>query len=178
LSKTFFTTKSLAKAVKWCQNQGMAGSKTQAVLDDVAKRIIEQLQADGRRSYADIGKAVGLSEAAVRARVQKLTDLGILQIVAVTDPLQLGFHRQVMVGIRVDGDPRKIADELEKIDQVDYLVLTTGRFDILAEMVCHDDDELTDLLYGQIRTLPGIVATETFTYLALRKEHYNWGTPR
>lgn len=156
----------------------MGGRKQPAVLDDVAKGIIEQLQADGRRSYADIGKAVGLSEAAVRARVQKLTDLGILQIVAVTDPLQLGFHRQVMVGIRVDGDPRKIAAELEKIDQVDYLVLTTGRFDILAEMVCHDDDELTDLLYGSIRTLPGVTATETFTYLAIRKEHYNWGTPR
>ncbi len=156
----------------------MVGQKTSAVLDDVAKGIIEQLQADGRRSYADIGKAVGLSEAAVRARVQKLTDLGIVQIVAVTDPLQLGFHRQVMVGIQVDGDPRKVADALEKIDQVDYLVLTTGRFDILAEMVCHDDAELTDLLYGQIRTIPGVVSTETFTYLALRKEHYNWGTPR
>lgn len=156
----------------------MVGRKAPAVLDDVAKGIIEQLQADGRRSYADIGKAVGLSEAAVRARVQKLTDSGVVQIVAVTDPLQLGFHRQVMVGIRVDGDPRKIADEVEKIDQVDYLVLTTGRFDILAEMVCHDDDELTDVLYGSIRTIPGVVATETFTYLALRKEHYNWGTPR
>lgn len=156
----------------------MAGRKAPAALDDVAKAIIEQLQADGRRSYADIGKAVGLSEAAVRARVQKLTDSGIVQIVAVTDPLQLGFHRPVMLGIRVDGDPRAVADELEKIDQVDYLVLTTGRFDILAEMVCHDDEELTELLYGKIRTLPGIVATETFTYLALRKEHYNWGTPR
>ena len=156
----------------------MVGQKTSAVLDDVAKGIIEQLQADGRRSYADIGKAVGLSEAAVRARVQKLTDLGIVQIVAVTDPLQLGFHRQVMVGIKVDGDPRRVADELEQIDQVDYLVLTTGRFDILAEMVCHNDEELADLLYGKIRTVDGVVATETFTYLALRKEHYNWGTPR
>jgi Lrp/AsnC family transcriptional regulator for asnA, asnC and gidA len=155
----------------------MVGQKSPTVLDDVSRGIIEQLQADGRRSYADMGKAVGLSEAAVRARVQKLTDQGVLQIVAVTDPLQLGFHRQAMVGIRVEGDPRQVADELEKINQVDYLVLTTGRFDILAEMVCRDDNELTDLLHGQIRTLPGVVATETFTYLALRKQHYNWGTP-
>ena len=109
--------------------------------------------------------------------MQKLTELGVLQIVAVTDPLQLGFHRQAMVGIRVEGDPRLVADRLEKIPQIDYLVLTTGRFDILAEMVCHDDDELTDILHGQIRTLPGVVATETFTYLKLRKQHYNWGTP-
>lgn len=155
----------------------MAAQKTAPALDDVAKAIIEQLQGDGRKSYAEIGKVVGLSEAAVRARVQKLTELGVLQIVAVTDPLQLGFHRQAMVGIRVEGDPRLVADRLENIPQVDYLVLTTGRFDILAEMVCHDDDELTDILHGQIRTLPGVVATETFTYLKLRKQHYNWGTP-
>lgn len=155
----------------------MAAQKTAPALDDVAKAIIEQLQGDGRKSYAEIGKVVGLSEAAVRARVQKLTELGVLQIVAVTDPLQLGFHRQAMVGIRVEGDPRLVADRLEKIPQIDYLVLTTGRFDILAEMVCHDDDELTDILHGQIRTLPGVVATETFTYLKLRKQHYNWGTP-
>jgi Lrp/AsnC family transcriptional regulator for asnA, asnC and gidA len=155
----------------------MAGQKTATALDDVAKSIIEQLQADGRRSYADIGKAVGLSEAAVRARVQKLTEQGVVQIVAVTDPLQLGFHRQAMVGIRVEGDPREIADRLAQIGQIDYLVLTTGRFDILAEMVCRDDNELTDLLHGKIRTMPGVVATETFTYLALKKQHYNWGTP-
>lgn len=155
----------------------MAAQKTAPALDDVAKAIIEQLQGDGRKSYAEIGKVVGLSEAAVRARVQKLTDMGVLQIVAVTDPLQLGFHRQAMVGIRVEGDPRLVADRLENIPQIDYLVLTTGRFDILAEMVCHDDDELTDILHGQIRTLPGVVATETFTYLKLRKQHYNWGTP-
>jgi Lrp/AsnC family transcriptional regulator for asnA, asnC and gidA len=155
----------------------MVGQKTAVALDGVAKGIIEQLQEDGRRSYADIGKAVGLSEAAVRARVQKLTDSGVVQVVAVTDPLQLGFHRQAMVGIRVEGDPRQVADELAKIDQIDYLVLTTGRFDILAETVCHDDNELTDLLHGKIRTMPGVVATETFTYLALKKQHYNWGTP-
>jgi Lrp/AsnC family transcriptional regulator, regulator for asnA, asnC and gidA len=155
----------------------MAAPKTAPALDDVAKAIIEQLQGDGRKSYGEIGRVVGLSEAAVRARVQKLTEMGVLQIVAVTDPLQLGFHRQAMVGIRVEGDPRLVADRLEKIPQIDYLVLTTGRFDILAEMVCHDDNELTDILHGQIRTLPGVVATETFTYLKLRKQHYNWGTP-
>lgn len=155
----------------------MARTKTAVSLDSVAKHIIEQLQADGRKSYAEIGKIVGLSEAAVRQRVQKLTEQGVLQIVAVTDPLQLGFHRQAMVGIRVEGDPRLVADRLEKVSAIDYVVLTTGRFDILAEVVCRDDEELTDLLHGLIRTLPGVVATETFTYLALKKQHYNWGTP-
>ena len=146
-------------------------------LDDVSKHIIELLQRDGRRSYADIGKSVGLSEAAVRQRVQKLTDQGVLQIVAVTDPLKLGFHRQAMVGIRTTGDPFDVVEKLEKIDAIDYLVLTTGRFDILAEVVTRDDEEMTELLLKKIRAVDGVSSTETFTYLELRKQHYDWGTP-
>jgi len=93
-------------------------------LDDVSKKIIEQLQVDGRRSYAEIGKAVGLSEAAVRQRVQKLTDAGVMQVVAVTDPMQLGFFRQAMIGIRATGDTRVLADLLAAMPAVDYVVLT------------------------------------------------------
>jgi len=145
-------------------------------LDDVSKKIIRLLQRDGRMSYAEIGKRVGLSEAAVRQRVGKLTDAGIMQIVAVTDPSQLGFHRQAMIGIRVQGDARDIAAALKEIEQVDYLVLTTGRFDILAEIVCADDGELREILHGSIRTIQGVIDTETFTYLSIEKEHYDWGT--
>jgi len=145
-------------------------------LDDTSKRIIEQLQANGLRSYAEIGKAVGLSEAAVRQRVQKLTESGVIQIVAVTDPLQLGFHRQAMVGIRVSGDVRTVATELERIEAVDYLVLTAGSFDILAEVVCASDADLLELLNTRIRTLPGVLSSETFVYLELRKQSYDWGT--
>ena len=147
-----------------------------ATLDASSKDIISLLQRDGRKSYAEVGKAVGLSEAAVRQRVSKLTDAGIMQIVAVTDPSQLGFHRQAMIGIRVNGDARRVADTLKAIDQVDYLVLTTGRFDILAEIVCVDDHELREILHGSIRTIDGVIDTETFTYLSLEKEHYDWGT--
>src|SRR6478735_761894 len=111
-------------------------------LDDVSKKIIEQLQTDGRRSYAEIGKAVGLSEAAVRQRVQKLTDSGVMQVVAVTDPMQLGFYRQAMVGVRVTGDSRVIAERLAEIPAVDYVVLTAGSFDVLAEVVCENDLDL------------------------------------
>ena len=145
-------------------------------LDEPSKDIISLLQRDGRKSYAEIGKAVGLSEAAVRQRVSKLTDAGIMQIVAVTEPSQLGFHRQAMIGIRVNGDARRVSDTLKAIDQVDYLVLTTGRFDILAEIVCVDDHELREILHGSIRTIDGVIDTETFTYLSLEKEHYDWGT--
>jgi Lrp/AsnC family transcriptional regulator for asnA, asnC and gidA len=138
--------------------------------------IIEQLQIDGRRSYAEIGKAVGLSEAAVRQRVQKLTESGVMQVVAVTDPMQLGFYRQAMIGIRCGGDTREIADALAKMSSVDYVVLTAGSFDILVEVVCENDDDLITLLNSKIRTLPGVTSTETFVYLKLHKQLYNWGT--
>jgi Lrp/AsnC family transcriptional regulator for asnA, asnC and gidA len=145
-------------------------------LDDVSKKIVEQLQVDGRRSYAEIGKAVGLSEAAVRQRVQKLTDAGVMQVVAVTDPMQLGFFRQAMIGIRATGDTRVIAEKLSDITAVDYVVLTAGTFDILAEVVCENDDELIALLNSQIRSIEGVLSTETFVYLKLHKQFYNWGT--
>jgi Lrp/AsnC family transcriptional regulator for asnA, asnC and gidA len=152
-------------------------SKTRATqLDDVSKAIIEQLQEDGRRSYAEIGKAVGLSEAAVRQRVQRLTETGVMQVVAVTDPMQLGFYRQAMIGLRCSGDTRKIADKLAAMTAVDYVVLTAGSFDIMAEVVCESDEDLINLLNEQIRKLEGVVSTETFVYLRLHKQLYNWGT--
>lgn len=141
-----------------------------------SKAIIAELQDDGRKSYSEIGKNVGLSEAAVRQRVQKLTDAGVMQIVAVTDPMQLGFVRQAMIGIRVAGDLRVVADQLAQLPSVDYLVLTAGSFDILVEVVCESDTELIELLNTDIRQLPGVVSTETFVYLELKKQQYDWGT--
>jgi Lrp/AsnC family transcriptional regulator, regulator for asnA, asnC and gidA len=146
------------------------------LLDSVAKGIIEQLQQDGRRSYAAIGKAIGLSEAAVRQRVQRLVDGGVVQIVAVTDPMQLGFERQAMIGIKATGDVNAVADALAEIPDVDYVVITAGSFDLIAEVVCEDDDHLLDLLSSRIRVLNGVVGTETFVYLKLRKQLYDWGT--
>lgn len=144
-------------------------------LDSVSRHIIEQLQQDGRRSYAAIGKAVGLSEAAVRQRVQRLIDAGAMQIVAVTDPMSLGFRRQTMIGIRCNGDLQWVADKLADMAAIDYVVITAGSFDLLIEVVCADDDELLEIL-GQVRSLPGVTATETFVYLKLRKQTYHWGT--
>ncbi|WP_432523051.1 Lrp/AsnC family transcriptional regulator [Kineococcus sp. SYSU DK006] len=145
-------------------------------LDAVSKRIIEVLQEDGRMSYAAIGKAVGLSEAAVRQRVQRLLDSGVMQIVAVTDPLQIGFSRQAMIGIRAEGDTRVVADRLAELPEIDYVVVTAGSFDVMVEVVCEDDDDLLELINGKIRAVPGVVGTETFVYLKLRKQLYNWGT--
>jgi Lrp/AsnC family transcriptional regulator for asnA, asnC and gidA len=145
------------------------------VLDEISKRIIEQLQVDGRRSYAAIGKAVGLSEAAVRQRVQRLHETGVMQIVAVTDPLTLGFRRQAMIGLKCDGDLSKVADDLASMDEIDYVVLTAGSFDLLLEVVCEDDDHLLEIL-SRVRAVPSVTSTETFVYLKLRKQTYTWGT--
>jgi Lrp/AsnC family transcriptional regulator for asnA, asnC and gidA len=144
-------------------------------LDATAKRIIELLQEDGRISYAALAKAVGLSEAAARARVQKLLDSEVMQVVAVTDPTQVGFTRQAMIGVRTEGDPMKVGDRLAQLREVDYVVTTAGSFDLLVEVVCEDDPHLLDVI-RQVRELEGVVSSETFVYLKLNKQHYNWGT--
>jgi Lrp/AsnC family transcriptional regulator for asnA, asnC and gidA len=149
---------------------------SEPILDDINKRLIEHLQRDGRMSYAGLAKVVGLSEAAVRQRVQRLLDNGVMQIVAVTDPLSLGFARQVMVGLKVEGDMRSVAGALASIAEVDYVVICAGAYDLLAELVCTDDDHLLDLLNDQIRAIPGVTGTETFVYLKLAKQTYAWGT--
>ena len=149
---------------------------TEPVLDGVNKRIIEQLQRDGRMSYAALAKAVGLSEAAVRQRVQRMLDGGVMQIVAVTDPLTLGFARQVMIGIKVVGDLHSVAQALADVAEVDYVVICAGGYDVLAEVVCTDDDHLLSLLNDTIRVIPGVTSTETFVYLKLAKQTYAWGT--
>ena len=146
-----------------------------AALDEVSKAIIEQLQQDGRRSYAAIGKVVGLSEAAVRQRVQRLTDAGVMQVVAVTDPLQLGFARQAMVGVRVSGPVEPVADAIAALDEVDYVVVTAGSYDLLVEVVCESDEHLLEVISGRIRAIESVSATETFMYLQLKKQTYSWG---
>ena len=148
---------------------------TRERVDETSKAIIKQLQTDGRRSYASIGQAVGLSEAAVRQRVQKLVDTGVMQIVAVTDPMQIGFARQAMVGISVVGDVEAIATKLAEIPEVDYLVITAGSWDILAEVVVEDDEHLLQLVNRRIRAIDGVDRTESFLYLKLTKQTYNWG---
>ena len=154
----------------------MSPAKKHPSLDSVSKTIVELLQEDGRRSYSDIGRTVGMSEAAVRQRVQRLTESGVMQIVAVTDPMQLGFHRQAMIGVRVSGDARRVAEAISAIETVDYVVITVGSFDVLAEVVCEDDDDLLALINDVIRPIEGVLSTETFIYAKLQKQLYNWGT--
>jgi Lrp/AsnC family transcriptional regulator for asnA, asnC and gidA len=145
-------------------------------VDQTDEEIIRQLQTDGRRPYTQLAKAVGLSEAAVRQRVQRLLESGVMQVVAVTDPMQLGMKRQAMVALRVEGDVKSAADELASIEEVVYVVLTAGSVDLLAEVVVPNDEALLELLNERIRKIPGVVSTETSIYLSLRKQTYQWGT--
>lgn len=145
------------------------------LLDDKAKRLIELLQIDGRSSYAALAKEVGLSEAAVRQRVQRLIDQGVMQIVAVTDPLSVGFHRQAMLGVKAQGDLRKVAEAIAAFQEVDYVVVCAGRYDLLAEVVCENDSHLLQLLNDEVRLVQGVTDIETFVYLRLEKQSYAWG---
>jgi len=149
---------------------------TSSVLDSVDRRIIELLQRDGRRPYGAIAEDVGLSEAAVRRRVQRLRDAGVMQIVAITDPLQLGYGREALIGVRVQGDVRTVADKIASIEEANYVVMTAGSFDIIAEVIAVNDDALVHLLNDAIRSIPGVTEVETFLYLKLAKQTYAWGT--
>lgn len=146
-------------------------------VDEIDAQIIALLQADGRRPYTQLAKEVGLSEAAVRQRVQRLLEHDVMQVVAVTDPIQLGLRRQALVLIKVEGDMRAAAAELESLPEVDYLVMTAGSVDLVAEVVVPDDEALLELLNERIRKVPGVVSTETVIYLKLVKQTYQWGAP-
>ena len=154
-----------------------SGVATASLLDDVGKSILRQLQEDGRRSYTAIGEAVGMSEAAVRQRVKALVEASVIQIVAVADPITLGFGVMASVGVRVDGDSRAAAEAVSRIEEVDYCVLTSGRYDLLLELVCRDNEHLLSVINEQIRTVQGVRETETSICLRVHKQTYNYGTP-
>jgi Lrp/AsnC family transcriptional regulator, regulator for asnA, asnC and gidA len=144
-------------------------------LDHVNRRIIESLQRDGRRSFTAIARELGISETAVRARVQKLTEAGVIEVVAVTNPLMVGFDVMAMIGVNASGRLQEIADEVSAWDETSYVVILSGSFDLLVEVVCADNRHLLDLVQ-RLRDVDGINATETFMYLDLHKQTFSWGT--
>lgn len=153
-----------------------SGAGQPALLDELGKAILRELQEDGRRSYTAIAAAVGLSEAAVRQRVKAMVDSGVLQIVAVTDPITLGFGVMATIGVSVEGDSRAVADLISEIDEVDYCVLTSGRYDLQLEVVCRDNEHLLTVINDRIRTVDGVRDTETSICLRVHKQTYNYGT--
>jgi len=143
-------------------------------IDETDRAIIEELQRDGRVPYTRLSAAVGLSEAAARQRVQRLIDCGVMQVVAVTNPLSHGKRRMAMIGVRTEGPTDDIAKTLQAMRDIDYLVVSAGSFDLMAEVVVADDGELLDLT-NRIRNVEGVKSTETFIYLDLVKQTFTWG---
>jgi Lrp/AsnC family transcriptional regulator for asnA, asnC and gidA len=143
-------------------------------LDAVDRGIIEALQRNGRAPFRRIAATLGVSEATIRARYGRLCDDNILQVTGVTNPLGLGFEAQAMVGVRTAGPPDAIADEIARWEEADYVVVTAGQFDLLVELVCRDRRALLDVT-NRIRALPDVITTESFLYLELWKQAYDWG---
>ena len=144
-------------------------------LDDIDKRIVTELQRDGRISYADLGPIVGLSPAAVRQRVQRILDAGIVQVVGVTDPQALGFPVMAMLGVQVDGDVTAIADLIAEVDGVIYIVMSAGSFDLMVEVICEDTMALLDLINARVKTVPGVRHVESFVYFGIHTHRFGWG---
>ena len=144
-------------------------------LDAINKRIIESLQRDGRRSFTDIARELGVSETAVRTRVHRLTEAGVIEIVAVTNPLMVGFDVMAMVGVRAESNLQQIADSIAEWDETSYVVILSGSIDLLVEVVCADKLHLLEVV-ERLRAVPGIISTETFMYLDLHKQTFAWGT--
>ena len=144
-------------------------------LDSIDKRIIAELQGDGRMSYADLAPLVGLSPAATRKRVQRLTDSGVLQVVAVTDPLALGYTAMAMFCITVERDAQSVADAVGALPSVIYAVLSAGGYDVLAEVLCETNDELFNVLNNDVRTIPGVREVHAFPYFRIHTHRFSWG---
>ena len=143
-------------------------------VDTIDKGIIEALQHNGREPFRRIAATLGVSEATIRARYARLCEDNILQVTGVTNPLGLGFEAQAMVGIRTAGPPERVAEEITRWDEAAYVVVTAGQFDLLVELVCADRRALLDVT-NRIRALPDVITTESFLYLELWKQLYDWG---
>jgi Lrp/AsnC family transcriptional regulator, regulator for asnA, asnC and gidA len=144
-------------------------------LDRIDRKIIESLQADGRTAFTALAREAGVSEAAVRARVRRLKESGVIQVVAVTNPLMVGFDVMAIVGIQANSNLEQIADTVSEWDETSYVVILSGSFDLMVEIVCADNHHLLKLVQ-RIRDVPGVKATETFMYLDLHKQTFAWGT--
>jgi len=158
------------------QNRRALAARSSEEVSELDKRIIEHLQEDGRRPFTQIAAHLGVSEAAVRARTSRLIERGILQIVGVTDPLKLGYDQMALVGVRCRGDRlMEAAEEIGKLPEVIYVVVTAGAFDLLVEAVCEDNEALLRFLAEKLRRVPGVESTETFVYLRIVKQTYQLG---
>ena len=143
-------------------------------MDDIDRAILRELQTDGRIAYADLGPKVGLSASAARQRLQRLLDTKAVQVVGVTDPMSMGGQAMALLGIGVDGDPRAVADELAARSEVVYAVLTSGGFDLFAEVVASGPRELLDFVNDVVRPIEGVRQIQSFPYFGIHTHRFLW----
>ncbi|MFE9427540.1 Lrp/AsnC family transcriptional regulator [Kitasatospora sp. NPDC006697] len=143
-------------------------------MDEIDQAILRELQVDGRIPYAELGPKVGLSPSAARLRLQRLIDAKAVQVVGVTDPMTMGRQTMALLGLRVDGDPRAVADELSRHDEVMYAVLTAGGFDLFVEVVCDRPAGLLDFVNDVVRAVEGVASVENFPYFAIHTNRFRW----
>jgi Lrp/AsnC family transcriptional regulator for asnA, asnC and gidA len=154
------------------------GNVVARTLDDIDRRLIAELQADGRKPYSRIASELDVSESVVRYRAQRLEDEGVLQVVGIADPLRIGFDRMALVGLRVEpGTARRVCETVTELPETSYVVMIAGSFDVLVELICRDTQHFTELLTERLQTIDGIVATEAFFVLEVHKMAYGWGVP-
>jgi Lrp/AsnC family transcriptional regulator for asnA, asnC and gidA len=147
-----------------------------ASLDDIDRRVVAALQAEGRRAFSSIAEELGISESVVRYRVQRLEEAGILQVVGIADPLKIGFDLMAMVGVKVrPGSVRAVCEALEALPETSYVAAVAGHYDVLVEVVCRDTAHFQDVLAERLHHVDGVVSTESFLILEIHKMAYGWG---
>jgi Lrp/AsnC family transcriptional regulator for asnA, asnC and gidA len=144
-----------------------------AELDEVDQQIIEALRQDGRTPFSQIAEQLDVSPGMIRMRYNRLVDMGLLKVVAITNPLRLGYDAMAMIGIRTDGKKMlEVAKKVAGFEEVVYLVVTSGRYDIMAEVFCRDHADLLRFLTEKLYSIEGVRATESFLHLKIVKEIY------
>ncbi|MFI8100518.1 Lrp/AsnC family transcriptional regulator [Streptomyces sp. NPDC086023] len=143
-------------------------------MDDTDRAILRELQTDGRIPYAELGPKVGLSPSAARQRLQRLIDTKVVQVVGVTDPMARGRQAMALLGVRVDGDPRAVADALARHDEIVYTVLTAGTYDLFAELVCRRPQDVLDFVNDVVRPVEGVAQVDSFPYFGIHTHRFLW----
>jgi Lrp/AsnC family transcriptional regulator, regulator for asnA, asnC and gidA len=142
-------------------------------LDEIDSKIVSILQQDGRLSFAQVAKRLNVSAGMVRVRYNRLVEMGVLRVVAITNPLRMGYQTMALIGIKADGNYLlEAADKIAALDEVIYLIVVSGAYDIIAEIVCRDQNHLLQFLTERLYKIEGVRESETFMHLKIVKEVY------
>ena len=143
------------------------------LLDQTDLYIIEALRKDGREAFAQIAERLNVSPGMIRQRYNRLVELGMLKVVAITNPIHRGLKTMALIGIRTDGNRMlEVADKVSALEEVLYLVVVSGRFDLVAEVFCRDNQDLLKFMTEKLYRIEGLREAETFMHLKIVKEVY------